>query len=358
MVADVTVVGTGVIALSAAIELADRGLDVRIVGTTHAGNASAAAGGILGPSVEREPGSAHAFAVASRDRYPGFVAALGERAGRAVPLNRRGILELAFDVARAEALRGSLEPPSRWLGAAEVAALEPALAPVIGAALHPEDGAVEPLAFLDALRIVVARHDRITAAREDVVEIHVTELGCNVLTALESRFASDRLVLAAGAWTPLIAGAGAAVATIQPVRGEMLSFATSPQPVTRVVFGAAGYLIPRSDGQVAAGGTMAHSGFDAGPTESARADIRQRAAAICPVLRDADVSAHWAGLRPMTPDLLPIIGADPERPRLLYSCGHAKNGVLLAPLSAEVVADLVTGAVPRHDLSRFLPGRS
>jgi glycine oxidase len=358
MVADVTVVGTGVIALTAAIELADRGLHVRIVGTTHAGNASAAAGGILAPSVGRDHGPAHNFAVASRDRYPEFVAALVERSGRAIPLNRNGVLELASDVAHAEELRQALEPPSRWLDAAELRAMEPALAPAVGGVLHPNDGAVEPLALLDALRIVVARHNRISAVREDVVEVHVSELGCNVLTDAENRLASDRVVLAAGAWSPLIAGVGTAPERVQPVRGQMLAFRTEPPVVSRVVFGGGGYLIPKSDRHTIAGSTMEHAGFDATPTDGARAELLDRATSLCPALRDAQVSAQWAGLRPVTPDLLPIIGPDPERPRLLYSCGHSKNGILLAPLSAEVIADLATDVAPRWDLSRFLPGRT
>ncbi|HEV2642587.1 MAG TPA: FAD-dependent oxidoreductase, partial [Candidatus Elarobacter sp.] len=283
---------------------------------------------------------------------------LVERSGRAVPLNRLGVLELAFDVAHAEALRESLVRPSRWIDGEEVAELEPALAPAMGAAMHPADGAVDTAALLDALRIVVARHERITAVREDVIEIHVSELGCNVLTDLESRLASDQLLLAAGAWTPLIAGVGAVAEGVQPVRGQMVAFATAPTPVRRVVVGAGGYLIPRGDGHTIAGSTMEHAGFDTSTTADAREVLLQRAATLCPALCDAPVSAQWAGLRPVTPDLLPIIGRDPERPRLLYSCGHARNGVLLAPLSAEAIADLVTGSAPRHDLSRFLPGRA
>jgi len=210
MVADVTVVGTGIIALTAAIEIADRGRSVRLVGTTHSGNASSAAGGMLAPSVGRESGSAYDFAVASRDRYPAFAAALSERSGRPVPINTAGILEVALTETEAAELKDSIERPSRWLSAEELAREEPGFAPAFGAVMHPLDGSVEPLPLLDALRAVVASHDGITTAREDCCELNASELGCSVLTGMENRFASDYVVLAAGVWTPLIVGAGKA----------------------------------------------------------------------------------------------------------------------------------------------------
>jgi glycine oxidase len=355
MVADVTVVGTGIIALSAALELADRGLQVCLIGTTHVGNASAAAGGMLAPSVDRETGSAHTFAVASRDRFAGYAAALAARAGIPVPVNELGILEVAMEESEAEAMRASIERPSRWLDANDLHFEEPALASTHGAVFHPLDGCTSPIAILDALSAVVARHDGITIKRENCCELQVTELGCNVHTDMEGRYASDRVVLAAGAWTPLITGSGAAVSSIQPVRGQML--ALEAQPLRHVVCGAGGYLIPRDDSTTVAGGTMEHVGFDSDTTSGALAEIRARAEKLCPAFARAPVHSSWAGLRPTTPDLLPIIGADPERPRLIYACGHSRNGILLAPLTAEVVADIVVGNEPRYDLSRFRPGR-
>jgi glycine oxidase len=354
MVADVTVVGYGLVALASTLALADRGLSVRIVGTKHRGEASSAAGGILAPSISPpEDALASAFMRSARDFYPGYVAALVERTGIAVPLNRLGILQLALDEAQADALRASIPEGSRWLDSAALAREEPAVAHAVGAVWHPDDGAVEPLALMDALSAAVARHEGVAVAREDVCSIDVTELGCNVLTDRESRFASDHLVLAAGAWTPLIVGAGAEA--IEPVRGQMVAFDAAP--VRQVVYGASGYLIPRHDGHTVAGSTSEHVGFDADVTDQGVATISAEATRTCPALASSAISSTWAGLRPMTPDALPIIGPDPERPRLSYACGHSRNGILLAPITAEVVADLVTGSAPRHDLSRFRPGR-
>jgi len=354
MVADVTVVGYGLVALASTLALADRGLSVRIVGTKHRGEASSAAGGILAPSISPpEDALASAFMRSARDFYPGYVAALVERTGIAVPLNRLGVLQLALDEAQAGALRASIPERSRWLDRAALAREEPAIGHAIGAVWHPDDGAVEPLALMDALSAAVARHEGVAVAREDVCSIDVTEFGCNVLTDRESRFASDHLVLAAGAWTPLIVGADAGA--IEPVRGEMVAFDAAP--VRHVVYGAAGYLIPRHDGHTVAGSTSEHAGFDPDVTDEGVAAISAEAIRTCPALASAAISSTWAGLRPMTPDALPIIGPDPERPRLSYACGHSRNGILLAPITAEVVADLVTGSELRHDLSRFRPGR-
>lgn len=355
MVADVTVVGTGIIALSAALELADRGLQVRVLGTTHAGNASAAAGGMLAPSIDRESGSAHVFAVASRDRFGGYAATLTARSGITVPVNGLGILEVVLAEADSELIAAALERPSRWMDRQELSFEEPALAVAAGAVFHPLDGCTSPTAMLDALSAIVARHDRITIAREDCCEVQATALGCNVRTDLENRYASDRVVLAAGAWTPRISGCGEAASFVQPVRGQMLAFRASP--LRHVVCGAGGYLLPRDNATTVAGSTMEHVGFDSETTSAALAEIRSRGEQLCPVLAEAQVHSSWAGLRPMTPDLLPIIGPDQQRPRLIYACGHSRNGILLAPLTAEVVADIVTGSEPHYDLSRFRPGR-
>lgn len=359
MVADVTVVGTGIIALSAAIEIADRGHTVRLVGTTHAGNASTAAGGMLAPSIGRLTGPAQTFAVASRERYPGFVAALSERSGRRIPINSAGILEVALDESEMASFERSFEDPSVLLSAADLAAAEPAIGGAFGGAfggiLHPLDGCVEPLLLLDALSAIVAAHQGIMTAREDCCEIRTTDLGCTVLTSMESRFVSLYVVLAAGAWTPMIVGSGNAVASVRPVRGQMLALQASP--LRHVTCGAGGYLIPRSDGVTVAGGTMEHTGFDASTTAEGLEHIHARAAALCPTLADAAIHSSWAGLRPITPDLLPIMGADPERERVIYACGHSRNGILLAPLTAEVVADIISGVRPRHDIAQFRPGR-
>lgn len=355
MVADITVVGAGVIALACAAELADRGMVVRLVGTAHAGEASSASAGMLAPSIGAEAGPAHDFAVASRDRYPGYLAALEARTAHSVPLNTLGILELALEECGAERLRAGVSGPASWLDRAELSLEEPALSHAAGAVFHPHDGSVEPLALMGALRALIAQHKNVMTASENACAVNATDLGCNVLTDRESRFASDQVVLAAGAWTPLMEGAGRGVAAVQPLRGQMLAFAS--RPLRHVVYGPGGYLVPKTDGNTMAGSTSEHAGFVAETTDAGLASIRAMAEGLCPALAGSTIAASWAGLRPVTPDFQPIIGRDPERSRVIYACGHSRNGILLTPLTGEVVADMATDTEPRHDLRQFRPGR-
>jgi glycine oxidase len=120
-----------------------------------------------------------------------------------------------------------------------------------------------------------------------------------------------------------------------------------------VVYGPNGYLVPRAGTHTLAGSTMELSGFDASTTDSAVGGIRAMADALCPSLAGVPTASVWAGLRPVTPDFLPIIGRDPDYPALVYACGHSRNGVLLAPLTADCVAALLVGEAPPSSLASF-----
>jgi glycine oxidase len=159
-------------------------------------------------------------------------------------------------------------------------------------------------------------------------------------------------VLAAGAWVNGIAGLPRLL-PIEPYRGQMFSVAATGAAVLRhVVYGPDAYLVPRGD-RVLVGATMERAGFDADTTDEALASIRSGAAAFWPVVSTATTTAKWAGLRPVTPDLLPILGRDPDHPSLIYACGHSRNGILMAPLTGDCVVALVTGDAPPADLSAF-----
>jgi glycine oxidase len=131
--------------------------------------------------------------------------------------------------------------------------------------------------------------------------------------------------------------------------------AFSGVPVRHVVYGEGGYIIPKANGTTMAGSTMERVGFDAETTDEGLERVRRIGVGICSAL--TDVTAFWAGLRPMTPDLLPVLGRDPEFANVIYACGHSRNGVLLAPITGEVVADLVTGREPRYEIGQFRVGR-
>jgi glycine oxidase len=303
---------------------------------------------MLAPSVESEMrGVAWEFAVASRDAFPRYLARLEERTRIPVPLNRAGIVAVGRDDEELAGLVGG-----EALSARDVAEIEPALRAMAGGVLYPHDGCVDPLLFLDALRMRGSRDDNITIVMEDVLELRVSYDTCEVLTDGEQLFRSETVVLAAGAWTPGIVGVPRAL-PIEPVRGQMVAF--DGAPLRHVVYGAGGYVIPKADGTTMAGSTMERAGFAPGTTAEGIAAVSGIGRALSGALDH--VCASWSGLRPVTPDMLPILGRDVEHPNVIYACGHSRNGMLLAPLTGEVVADLVSKSVPKYDVHQFRPER-
>jgi glycine oxidase len=350
---DVIVVGAGLIGLTAAVAVAERGMTVVIVGEHRPGEASPAAAGMLAPSVERASGPAHNFAIAARDRYPHYLEYVTERTGLHVPLNRLGILQLALSEKGIKGLRRTALPTSSWLDAKEVRELEPALSHGLGAMYNPDDGAVDNTVLLDALQSLIAANERIGKIDDAVTAIRAKKNSCLLETRTGRKLEAHNVVVAAGAWAGKITGALLARA-VEPARGQLVLYPNCP--LRHVVYGPRGYVVPRGDGTIG-GSTMENAGFDADVTPAGVRKVREAAEEICPPLASIAQPKAWAGLRPVTPDMLPILGSDPEHPRIIYACGHSRNGVLMAPLTGDVVADLVTGATLSHDLSQFRPGR-
>jgi len=307
---------------------------------------------MLAPSVERASGPAHDFGLAARDRYPSYLQMLAERTGVSVPLNRRGILQVALSANGIKGLKKTALSTTRWLDAKELGKLEPALSHGLGAVFNPDDGAVDNVVLLGALRRFVAASDRIEDVQDIVSTIDATSNSCSVKTTSRASYNAGRVVLAAGAWAAQISGARFARA-VSPARGQLVSYSSAP--LRHVAYGPHGYVVPRGDHAIG-GSTMEDVGFDASTTADGIRKVRVAAEEICPSLALSEVDA-WAGLRPATPDMLPILGVDPEHPALIYACGHSRNGVLMAPLTGDIIADLVTGTPLSHDLSQFRPDR-
>jgi glycine oxidase len=308
---------------------------------------------MLAPSVERAFGPAHDFGVAARDRYPSYVEFLAERSGIAVPLNRLGILQVAMSAKGAKGLKKKALATSRWLDSKELHELEPELSHAVGGMFNPDDGAVDNVVLLDALQRVVAASDRIRSVEDIVTTIDAGASSCTVATKSQGTHHAHHVVLAAGAWVGQIAGARFARA-VTPARGQLVSYPGSP--LRHVAYGPHGYVVPRGDLTIG-GSTMENVGFDADTTPEGIRKVRAAAEEICPRLARLEGIRAWAGLRPVTPDMLPMLGIDSERPSLIYACGHSRNGVLMAPLTGDIVADLVTGTPLSHDLSQFRPDR-
>ena len=352
MAAEVVVVGGGLIGLCSALALVDRQLNVTIISEHRPGQASPAAAGMLAPSVERASGAAHDFAIASRDRYPIYLDALAERSGIRVPLNRLGILQVAIDHRGVKGLKKTAAPTSVWLDAKELHDLEPGLGHAVGAMLNPDDGAVDNVTLLAALERVVADDPRITQVADSAIQISSSGSLCSVQTKSGSVVNAGHVVVAGGAWTAAITGVRFGHA-VSPARGQLVSY--SVKPLRHVAYGPRGYVVPRGEHTIG-GSTMEMVGFDARTTDAGITKVRGAAEEICPSLA-GNVATSWAGLRPVTPDMLPMIGPDPDTPAVIYACGHSRNGVLMAPLTGDIIADLVTGTPLSHDLAQFRPDR-
>jgi glycine oxidase len=350
---DVIIAGQGVIGLCAALAVAERKLSVIVIGQPSSGEASRAAAGMLAPSVERASGSADTFGIAARDRYPSFLDYLRERSGTSVSLNRLGILQVAVSPAGEKGLRKSAPATSTWIDRDELVRIEPALSHALGAIHNPLDGCVDNVALMDALLEAVHRSTSITLRSGWVTKVDTAGDSITIALSDGDSISASKLVVAAGAWSGRIIGARFGK-SVSPVKGQLVQY--DAPPLSHVAYGPRGYLVPRGTATIA-GSTMERTGFDASTTEEGIAKIRSAGAEIVPALGAIEPDRVWAGLRPMTPDMLPLIGADPGQPSIVYACGHGRNGILMAPLTGDLVADLVTASPLPLDLAQFRPDR-
>lgn len=369
--ADILVVGGGIIGASIADALLEEGHHVLLLERGAIGReASWAAGGILNPI---EPWNYAppmlSLCQASLGIYPDFVARLEAQSGMGVEIRRTGMIELFFTPEEeADALarlpwREAHGFPVERIDAVRIHELEPAASKrAISGLYDPEMMQVRNPRLLKALaRAIVARGGRIRTGV--TVERLLVEgeriLGVETTT---ERILGERVILAGGAWTSRLLstslppeGGGP---TILPCRGQILL--ATPQEVTlrQILFHRSRYLIPRADGRLLIGSTVEFVGFDERVTVAATGELSRAAVTIAPALAGAPVEKTWAGLRPYTEDLLPVIGAF-EEPRGLYiATGHYRNGILLAPITAALITDLIAGRPPRHDVMPFSPHRS
>ena len=308
---------------------------------------------MLAPSVERAEGAAHVLALAARDRYPSFLEWLHERSGISVPLNRLGILQVALSPAGVKGLRRSPNPGSHWLDREEVTALEPALSHALGAVYSPHDGCVDNVLLLNALDSLLSRAPLVRRIQARVTAIAATNESVSATDTAGTRYDGGHVVVAAGAWSGEIRGARLA-GVVEPVRGQLVSYGAAP--CRHTLYGPRGYLVPRENSTIA-GSTMERVGFTPGTTAEGIAKVSSAGEEICPALASARPVSAWSGFRPVTPDLLPIVGPDPESPRIIYATGHSRNGVLLAPLTADIVTNLIFEDVLNLDISRYRPER-
>ena len=353
-ISEVLIIGGGVIGLSTARELRKRGVgSISIVERGKVGReASWAAAGMLSPDIEADP-NGHFYRLCRRSlsMYPQFADELFAETGVDIELDRAGTLAVGFEnsddlesIYREQRMAGV---NVRSLTTRDVLELEPNLSDRVTSALfYVDNWQVENRKLLKALNTFCMRHE-IGIKEDATVERLLIENGKVVGVETGSgRVTAEHVVLATGAWTSLIKiGDSGMPLEIRPVLGQMICFAPNENLLHCVIHSQRGYLVPKQDGRILAGSTSEDRGFEKGVTDEVIMQLHDMAAEIVPALADESMVDSWSGLRPCSSDQLPVIGNIAGISNLTIATGHYRNGILLAPGTAQIVADHLTEGI-------------
>jgi glycine oxidase len=371
----VAIIGAGVIGLGIAWRLAGRA-EVAVFDRGKAGGgASHAAAGMLAACSEAEPGEDALVALGrdSQARWPAFADELLRSSGVDVELRREGTLVLALtaddqaEIAHRLAFQKKLGLPLEWLSSAATRAKEPHLAgKIAGSVFSPQDHQVDNRKLSAALRIAAEAAGAKIHEHRPVKEISLHGGRANgVVLEDGTGFEADIVVLAAGAWSRSIGGLPPdRRPPVRPVKGQMLALrmdAAAPL-LNHVLWAPGAYLVPRRDGRLIVGGTVEEKGFDETITAGGMLTLLEAAWRAIPAIEELPIDEIWVGHRPGSRDDAPILGRAPLD-NLFYATGHHRNGILLAPVTADAMAklildDVVEPAIRPFGLERFLPARA
>ncbi len=329
-------------------QLARRGVDVVLIERGVPGaEASWAAGGILSPLVECDvDGPFLRLCLQGLEAARRLIADLSAHSGRDVAVDIGQLNGGTFDVASDEHEAAHITARVQWqqaagltatlLDAQQTKAALPIIGDVVCAAHFANEFSLEPRLLFQAMRDDVARTSATLLSRR------VLSVAKNAVELVDDRgvagiVEADAVVVCAGAWTPQVRGAGVTADVVVPVRGQMLELQGPAGLFDAVVYGRGGYVVPRVDGRVIAGSTMEHVGYEKAITVAGLSRITSMVQALVPSLGETPVTSTWAGLRPGTSDGLPLLGQQPSG--VWLASGHFRNGVLLAALSGELMAN-------------------
>jgi glycine oxidase len=339
---DVAIVGGGVVGLAVAWRARARGLTVVVLDRGELGAAtSRVAAGMLAPVAEADAGERPLLELGLRSaqRWPAFAHELTELTGVDLDYRTRGTLLLARDRDEAEALERERDLRARLglrvepLRPSAARRLEPALAPTLRGALHlPDDHAIDPRLVCAALARAAEKAGAVLRPGVEVRD----------LAALPA----EQVVIAAGPWSE----AFGAEARVRPVKGQSLRLRdpSGPGLIDRVVRWDGGYLVPRGDGRYVLGATTEERGFETAVTAGGVYELLRDAGELVPGVHELEVEEAIAGLRPGTPDNAPILGRSAADPRVVWATGHYRNGILLAPVTADIVVAELAGEPVEH----------
>jgi glycine oxidase len=351
---NVAIIGAGVIGLGIAWRLALRGVPVAVFdkGACGAG-ASHAAAGMLAACAEAEPGEEALVTLgrASQARWPAFAAELKQASGVDVGLRSEGTLVVALtsdDQARLHhqlVFQRKLGLPLQWITAGETRRREPHLAgKLAGAVFSPEDTQVDNRKLATALRIAaeaagasISEHQAVKTISNDAGRVD------GIVLADGRKVAADVVVLAAGAWSRSIGGLAPELRPpVRPIKGQMLALRMDPTAplLTHVVWAPGAYLVPRLDGRLLVGATVEEKGYDMSLTAGGILTLLEAAWRVVPAVEELPIDEMWVGHRPGSRDDAPILGTG-LIDGLMYATGHHRNGILLTPITADAIAELV-----------------
>ena len=341
---DVIVIGGGIIGCAIAREVARRGARTAVFEARAIGaGATQASAGVLAPFIEAPgEGPLQALTVESLAMYDEFVESVAEESKTTIEYRRCGTLEIAHDEESVRRLKSlgewarSRGIDARWADRAEVSAIESALAPSCGGLVVPEHGYVRAAQLTTALEAAARAYGAVIHCGRRVENLSCAGDGVTIKTA-DGTCRARTAVVAAGSWSAEIASE----TEVSPVRGQLLYVRWQGLPITRILWTDHCYLVPWLDGTLLVGATVEHVGFDERVTAAGVQALLNAATSVLPGIGDAAFIDARVGLRPATPTGLPLIRRSTQHPAIVYATGHFRNGVLLAPLTAKVVADLI-----------------
>lgn len=361
----VLIIGGGVIGLSLARELKKKGVnDITILEKGELGKESSyAAGGMLAPHAETDKfDDFFYFCRESLNLYTNFAEELFDETGIDIELDKEGTLYLAFDEHDREEIRARYEWQKNagleveHLSAQEVHKLEPFVSPdVLEGLFFPNDWQVENRKLLSALQKFCELNEIKVIENTEITRLLFEDGKMKGVVSGANRFFTDTVVLATGAWTSLIQTESFSLPKVKPIRGQMIAFQTAKRLFSKVIYSPRGYLIPRQDGRIVAGSTTEDVGFDKSVTDFGLDIIREKALEVAPGLVNLEIKESWAGLRPFAPDGLPFLGEIAEN--LLIAAAHYRNGILLAPVTAKIMAEKVVNNRDSRYFEVFRPNR-